>query len=258
MSRSEECYDHPRYWDFAFSDETVFEADFIESAGAQFLPFPLHRILEAGCGGGRQVVELAKRGYEVSAFDLNENAVRFTKQRVARRHLVASISVGDMTNFVMETPVDLIHCLVNSFRHLTSESSALAFLRSSAKSLRSGGLLLLGLHLLPPDAEEYDSERWTITRGNTRVTTTLRVLDFNRKTRLETVRFSLKVTTPKRVLQLRTDHQLRIYRADQMRSLLRKVPELNLLAVFDFCYDISEPLKLNDELGDTVLVLAKR
>jgi hypothetical protein len=59
-------------------------------------------------------------------------------------------------------------------------------------------------------------------------------------------------------LKLRTDHTLRIYRADQFRSLLRKVPELQLLDVYDFCYDVSEPLTLNDELGDSVFVLQRR
>ena len=43
-----------------------------------------------------------------------------------------------------------------------------------------------------------------------------------------------------------------------MRSLLKKVPELKLLSVHDFNYDLDEPRELNDELGDTVLVLQKR
>jgi hypothetical protein len=116
----------------------------------------------------------------------------------------------------------------------------------------------LGFHLLPPDAAEDDCERWTINHRHTKVTTTIRVLDFSRRRRIETVRFSLKVTTPKKVIRLSTDHQLRIYRADQFRSLLRSVPKLRLLDVFDFCYDITEPLQLDDNLGDAVFVLQKQ
>jgi hypothetical protein len=33
---------------------------------------------------------------------------------------------------------------------------------------------------------------------------------------------------------------------------------LKLLDVFDFCYDLNEPLPLTDELGDAVFVLQKR
>ncbi len=146
---------------------------------------------------------------------------------------------------------------MNSFRHLLTEEAAIQHLQCTAAGLRTGGIYLLGLHLLPPDAEEYDCERWTLSDHGTRVTTTVRVLSFDRRSRLETLRFSLKVTTRSRVIRLRSDYQLRIYRADQMRSLLRKVPQFSLVDVYDFCYDITEPLKLNDELGDTVLVLRK-
>ena len=90
------------------------------------------------------------------------------------------------------------------------------------------------------------------------MTTTIRVLNFSRRKRIETVRFSLKVTTPKKIIRLSTDHQLRIYRADQFRALLRSVPSLRLLDVFDFCYDLSEPLTLNNDLGDAVFVLQKQ
>jgi hypothetical protein len=40
--------------------------------------------------------------------------------------------------------------------------------------------------------------------------------------------------------------------------LLAKVPEFELLDVFDYNYDLSQPLRLNDELSDSILVLRKR
>ena len=127
-----------------------------------------------------------------------------------------------------------------------------------AAALKPDALYVLGFHLLPPDAAEIDCERWTIRKGATRVTTTIRVLDFNRRSRIETVRFSLKVTTPHRIIRSSADHRLRIYRADQFRSLLRTVPEFELIGVYDFCYDISEVLPLNDDLGDAVFILRRR
>ena len=259
MSRhSPDCYDAPGYWDLAFSDETLYEADFIEAAASRYLKAARPRILEIGCGGGRQVVELTKRGHGIVAFDLNESCVAWTQRQLKRRRLHAEVVCGDMTCFKLNRPIDLAHCLVNTFRHLLTEKAARQHLECVAESLRPGGIYLLGFHLLPPDAAEEDCERWTINHRNTRVTTTIRVLDFSRRTRIETVRFSLKVTTPKKVVRLSTDHQLRIYRADQFRSLLRSVPAFKLLDVFDFCYDINEPLTLNDDLGDAVFVLQKQ
>ncbi len=257
-SATHACYDHPRYWDQAFSDETIPEADFIDAVAGKYCPFSVRKVLEPGCGGGRQVLELSKRGYQVSAFDLNQQAVEWTRQRLRRNKLSADICVADMKAFQTSGQFDLAHCFVNSFRHLTSEAQAVQHLCCVADSLRTGGLYLLGLHLLPPDAAEDDCERWTITTGNTRVTTTVRVLEFSRRKRLETVRFCLRIRTPKQDIKLRSDHLLRIYRADQMRSLLKKVPQFQLLDVFDFCYDVTDPLQLNDDLGDTVLILQKQ
>lgn len=256
--QSTDCYDAPGYWDLAFSDETPYEADFIEAAASRYLKSDHPRILEVGCGGGRQVVELTKRGHQVVAFDLNEACVAWTQRQLKRHRLNAEVLCGDMTSFKLPHKVDLAHCLVNTFRHLLTEEAARKHLECVAETLQPGGIYLLGFHLLPPDADEEDCERWTIIRRNTRVTTTIRVLNFSRRKRTETVRFSLKVTTPRKVVRLSTDHQLRIYRADQFRALLRSVPSLRLVNVFDFCYDLDQPLTLNDDLGDAVFVLQKQ
>lgn len=257
-STARDCYDLPGYWDLAFSDETIPEADFLEAVAKQFITRQTNSILELGCGGGRQTLEMAKRGFSVTAIDLNPACVDWTQRRLKRSDLTGRVIPGDMAEFSLSTPVDLAHCLVNTFRHLTSEQSAQAHLRCVAAALKPEGIYVLGFHLLPPDAAEIDCERWTIQSRKTRVTTTIRVLDFSRQTRIETVRFSLKVTTPTRIIRTSTDHRLRIYRADQFRRLLRSVPEFELLGVYDFCYDLSEPLRLNDDLGDAVFVLRKK
>ncbi len=258
MTLSNDGYDAPVYWDLAFSDETLIEADFIQDAAAKYLCGNQPTVLDVGCGGGRQVVELARRGLAVTAFDLNDNCVKWAKKQLLRRKLTAEVFAADMATFELRRPIDLAHCLVNTFRHLTSEETARSHLQCVSNSLRTGGIYLFGFHLLPPDAEEYDCERWSIVKGKTRVTTTIRVIDFSRRKRIETVRFSLKVTKPDSVIRFSADHQLRIYRADQFRTLLKSVPSLKLLDVFDFCYEIDTPLPLNDELGDAVFVLQKQ
>lgn len=253
-----DCYDSPGYWDLAFSDETIPEADFLQAVAAEFSPRRVRSVLELGCGGGRQTLEMSKRGYSVTAIDLNPTCVKWTQHRLVRCQQSADVRVGDMADFQLSEPVDLAHCLVNTFRHLTSEEAARRHLQCVAEALKPGGVYVLGFHLLPPDAAEIDCERWTILKSTTRVTTTIRVLNFSRRSRIETVRFSLKVTTPRRILRTATDHRLRIYRADQFRSLLRSVPGLELIGVYDFCYDLSEPLQLNDMLGDAVFVLRRK
>jgi SAM-dependent methyltransferase len=253
-----DCYDYPQYWDLAFRSETKLEADFIEAACRKYGKSPTTRLFEPGCGGGRLVVEMAARGYDVACIDLSEPSVNYLKRRLRRRGLHANVRLADMTDVVAKPSVDAAFCTLNTFRHLTTEEAARRHLECVAKSLRPGGIYILGFHLLPPDADEECIERWSAKHGQTNVTTTLRVLDFDRRTRLETIRFSLRVRAGKRDLRLQSDYKYRIYTAAQFHTLLASVPAFELCDVFDFWYEIDEPLQLSDQLGDAVFILRRR
>lgn len=252
------CYDHPRYWDFAFSDETLFEADFIEAAAKKYSQIPVQNLYEPGCGGGRLVVEMAKRGYEVTACDTSQSALDYLRSRLNGSDQTERIHHADMTNFCPPAPVDLAFNTVNTFRHLLTEDAARTHLQTVAGCLQPGGLYVLGLHLMPPDADEDDSEDWSVQEDDLRVNVFLEVESFSRETRLEQLRFELTVQDGDEHIRLQTTYTMRLYLADQMRSLLESVPDFELCDVYDFCYDIDEPLELNDELGDTVLILRRR
>lgn len=258
MSKLTDCYDFPQYWDLAFRSETKLEADFIEDACEKYCKFPAKRLLEPGCGGGRLVVEMASRGYDVTGFDLSEASIQYLTKRITRRKLAAQALTADMTTFVPRRKFDAAFCTFNTFRHLTTEEAAKQHLECVAQSLRSGGIYILGFHLLPPDADEECIERWSAKHGTTKVTMTLRVLDCDRVNRFETIRFSLRVRSGSRDLKLHSDYKYRIYTAAQIQRLLLSVPLLELCDVYDFWYDIDEPLQLSNELGDAVFILRKR
>lgn len=253
----DDWYDYPQYYDLAFSDETLAEVDFIEAACKKYSPRPVKTLLEPGCGSGRLVVELARRGYKMVAFDNSAKSLEYLRKKLARKGLNAHVFAGDMTNFTLPRPVDAAFNTFNTFRHLTTETTALSHLKCMAQALKPGGLFILGLHLLPLDASLECLERWSATRGTTKVNCTLRVTDSSRRTRLEHLNVLMRVRTPTRDFKVRTEFPLRLYTADQLKSLLAKVPEFELCDVFDFCYDIDEPLQLDEHISDTVLILRK-
>ena len=77
-------YDYPAYFDLAFRDETQPEADFIEAACRKYCDFPVRQLLEPACGSGRLIVELAKRGYELTGFDLNQSMLDYAERKLCR------------------------------------------------------------------------------------------------------------------------------------------------------------------------------
>jgi SAM-dependent methyltransferase len=262
-------YDYPHYYDIAFQSETLPEADFIEAACRKYAVGPVRTLLEPACGTGRLVVELARRGYQVIGLDINRAVLRYLRRRLRRQGLRAVLFVADMSRFGLAQPVDAAYCTFDSFRHLLSERSAWEHLECMAEVVRPGGIYILGLHLLPPDASEECVERWTERRGRTQLTVTLRVLRCDRHRRIEWIRISVLVRKrpvacrqaahPRgQVMRFRDEFPLRIYTARQFRGLLAKTSRWELADVYDFWYEIDRPLRLTDQMADTVFILRRR
>lgn len=253
------CYDVPEYWDLAFGEDTVDEADFIQASAQKYCSFSVHRLLEPGCGGGRLVLELARRGYEVTGWDLSQRAVDYANSTLRANGLSANVVVADMVNTIADRHFDVAYCLVNTFRHLLTEDNAERHLKNVAQSLSPGGLYILGMHLFPPDADEEDEEEWSHTRDGVTVSIQLSVAACNRQSREETLRFFMTANDPavEGIQRFRSDYRMRLYEASQFLDLLAKVPQFELLDVYDFWYDIDEPLQLSDDMGDTVFILRR-
>lgn len=250
-------YAYPRYYDIAFQSDTKLEADFIEAACARFGRPDSKRLLEPGCGSGRLVVELARRGFDVTGFDLCAESIQYLQQRLQAEKQKANVFVGDMTTFELPQPVDAAFNFCNTFRHLLAAEDATAHLRAVAKSLLPGGIYLLGLHVMPPDADFEDSERWQETAGDTTVTCTFKVISTDWKNRQEVLRTILSARGPEGDFRVRTDYPMRMYTSGELEELVRATEVFEIAGVFDFWYDIEYPRELDDEISDCVLVLKR-
>ncbi len=253
-----DCYDYPKYWDLSFQDETELECDFFEDAFKKFGQGETHRVLDLGCGGGRNVIEMADRGFQMIGLDNNEPSLAFLNEQLLTRNLTAETMLADMANFQIEQPLDAALCTFNTFRHLLTEEQAESHLKSVSTALRPGGLYILGLHILQDYDDPECEEHWTNRDGEVEVTTTLEVVESCRDNRLETLLFHLQVRDGAKKLMLKAEYPYRLYNPTQLRSLLKKFPELEICEVYDFNYDIDDPMPFDDEISDAVFVLRKK
>src|SRR5437868_8243671 len=107
-------YDHPQYYDIAFQSYTAGEADFIEAACRRYCGFAVRRLLEPACGSGRLIVDLARRGYQMTGFDLNESILGYASKGLARMRLAANLFVADMEHLQLDQPVEAAYDTFNS------------------------------------------------------------------------------------------------------------------------------------------------
>ncbi|MFO1063622.1 MAG: class I SAM-dependent methyltransferase [Pirellulales bacterium] len=253
-----EWYDYPEYYDLGFQEDVPKEVKFLQQAFKRFSEEPVKRIIEPACGTGRLVYRLAKLGYDVAGFDLNDNTLNYLRKKLDKAKLKAHVFNANMIDFTVDQPYDAAMNMINTIRHLLTEEDAVAHLRSVCNALRPGGLFFLGLHIMPPNCDGECVERWKAQSGKTQVNYHLKVTEWYPRKRLETLRVSMTIRKgDAKPVKVHTDITLRTYTLRQLKSLLAKVPEFELVETYDFWYEIDEPVDIN-ESADTLLVRRKR
>jgi len=250
-------YDYPQYFDMVFRDETAAEVAFFRDTFGRYVEGPVRRLLEPGCGSGRLVTAMAAGGFDVHGIDLSRPALDYLRRKLRRRGLSATLDCADITRFELPGRFDAAFCTFNTFRHLVTEEAAVAHLECVAEHLRPGGIYLLGLNVIPPDADPDCTERWRAGHGQTKVHVTLRVTDFNRRRRLEQIEVVLTAKSPVKTVRCRSRFPLRLYTMPQLLRTLASVPAFEIAGIFDFDYDIDSPRIADDDLVDALFVLRK-
>tara|TARA_R110000850_G_scaffold92555_10_gene196440 strand:+ start:2287 stop:3117 length:831 start_codon:yes stop_codon:yes gene_type:complete len=266
-------YDSPLYYDIIFDVDTAVEATFLESVYQQHGESSgrapkAPSVIELACGTGRLVQEMRSRGWRAAGFDANPHMLAFARDRVAASapdcprkdpskpllwsDLMESFQVPGRRKF------DLAHCLISSFKYLRKESEALACIQQVANSLKSGGLFVLGIHLTDYSNPRITHERWMADRGGVELICNTRTWPANQRRRVEDLRTRMRITLPDGEVRLQESHwQCRTYSARQLRSLIRKVPELSLVECYDFHHEPDRPQKFDAQSSDVVLVLRR-
>ncbi len=255
---STDWYDTPRYYDIVFDEDTAKEADFLEAMRERHGRSRGRAVLEPACGSGRLVAELAERGQRVTGFDLSEEMLAYARQRLKSRGLQARLVSGRMEDFRFRERFDLAHCFVSTFKYLLDERSARSHLECVARSLKKGGIYVLGVHLTEYGYDRRVRERWVAERGGTKVVCNIQSWPPDSRRRLEKVRSRLIVQEDGEEKRLETSWMFRTYDAAQLRRLLRSVGDLEHVTTYDFTYELGSERELDDEQMDCVLVLRRR
>lgn len=250
-------YDHPEWYEFGFIKDTPREARFLADAFKKYVPFPVVRVLETGCGSGRLVREMARRGFQLTGLDLNTTALAYCRQKLQEEQLSADLVQGNMVDFDFDEPFDAVFNAINTFRHLETEAAAVKHLKCVARHLKPGGVFVLSLHLVPRGGELYGTERWGTRSPERSVYYSLTVSDVDLKNRIERLEITMNVKEHGKQYRLKDQIRLRLYDVDQLKELLGKIKQLKLVGVYDFWFNIRQPRRLSHSICDTALVLQR-
>ena len=159
-----------------------------------------------------------------------------------------------MADFSIKGPrFDGVFCTVDTFRHLITESDAVKHLQITAQHLKRRGFYVLGLHLLPGSGVKEKIHTWKGKRGRLTVHSRIEVLNINRKSRRETLEYTLRAGRKK----YQSVYKLRTYTFQQFKKLLETAGCFEIVNVYDLDYDTNKPVLLNANTEEAVFLLRK-
>ena len=112
------------------------------------------KILDLGCGEGRNALFLAKQGYDVIAVDISSNGIEKLQQIAQHRGLVIQSEIQDMRRYHWNTEYDLIvshGCTISEASLIRSSKipSVLGLVSIRAATLSSALALTSSISILP-------------------------------------------------------------------------------------------------------------
>jgi len=123
------------------------------------------KVVDLGCGTGRQTVTLARDGLHLVGIDLSEHMLAAAQEQ-AERHKAAITAAGgsvawihqDMREWDIAEEADAVVCLCDGINYMLSERDVRAVFTRTYAGLRDGGLFVFDV-LTRRQFERYASEQ---------------------------------------------------------------------------------------------------
>lgn len=157
------------------------------------------KILDAACGAGRHSIQLAKRGFKVTGFDLSETLLNVAKKSAVEKEEEIEFIKSDIRKFYSEEKFAMIVNLFTSFGYFEEDEENFLFYKNAYKMLDENGYLAfdyfnsnyLSKKLVPESVKTVDELKITEKRviKNNRVNKEILIeKDGNQKSFTESVR----------------------------------------------------------------------
>ena len=134
------------FWEIGYHDITV--STFAKGPTSDMADFyrtikPHSRILDVGCGEGRNSIFLAEQGHMIDAFDLSEAGIKKAKTIATDKGLNINFFVCDLGNFIFDKDYDVI--LSHGVLHLPEKAVRDRFILEAQEHTAPGGYNIIGI-----------------------------------------------------------------------------------------------------------------
>lgn len=135
-------------YDFLNTDIDYAEwADFYKACFEKYGPGQIKNVCEMACGTGNMALEMQKRGYSVTAFDLSEFMLTVADKKAFDKGVSGiRFTMQDMRSFKVYTKAQAVICMLDSINCLMDTESVLSTFESVFEALCEGGVFIFDVN----------------------------------------------------------------------------------------------------------------
>lgn len=220
-----------------------------------------NRVMDPACGPGTALLPFAEDGCFVAGNDLAAGMVATAGKVLGE--WPTELRQGDMRHLPFETgPFDVALNLYASIGHLPDDDAVAEHLEAVARNLRKGGLYFLGLTVCDGEADTtplqlFEAEPTPIPSGGMAAVAYESVYRDppKREERIRVVVLTKGVAgAPPQLVE---EYTLLTFSAEQLASVIARVPSLELAAAYAMEEDPRAAVELAPGVGDLTLVLRR-
>lgn len=120
------------------------------------------RVLDLACGAGRHAIELARRGYAVTGYDLSEDLLAAARIAAKKARQTVDFVQGDMRGLPYRGTFDAVINMFSSFGYFDSREDDRKVLVGVARSLKARGKFLMERFNRESMAYELPLQGWRV------------------------------------------------------------------------------------------------
>jgi ubiquinone/menaquinone biosynthesis C-methylase UbiE len=204
-----------RYYDKIYGQKDYqAEADRLHAIIQQELGSQGKRLLDVACGTGGHIQPL-KAHYQVSGLDLEPGLLEIARQR----HPEVTFYQGDMVDFDLDQRFDVLTCLFSAIGYVRTPENLDRALRSMARHLVPGGLLLVEPWFTPDDWTPGKTHAMLVEEQDLKIA---RVSTSFGDGRLSWFDFHYLIATPEGTEHLVERHELGLFEQSEMKAAFVK------------------------------------
>jgi len=148
-----------RAYDEYFAPNRLFQFD--EQVLARYFAKP-GLVVDLGCGTGRTLIPLARRGFRTVGIDLSRHMLRIMGRKAADEHLPIARLQANLVDldFLRDGSADYCTCLFSTLGMIQGRANRQRVLAHACRILKPGGLFVVHVHNVWFGLFEPASRRW--------------------------------------------------------------------------------------------------